>query len=293
MKKSILALAIAGLATTSSAFAAGTFDTNMGARLGGYYDTESEAFYTDFWTTGVTVSTNYTNGNIVGYVEADLDFEWTTDEDATEVQNDTDADVDKAWFGYKTAYGVASYGWENDTALDKVDGKGDMTVEFGSSASDASDAYDVIKFQGATSGVQYAVSYFKKGSDTESAVGGVNGYVGYKADSFEVYGGYETRSNDFTTMTVTGNAHFGSVGVGANVWVDDNDGAETNGVYVSASYALSDALTVAAGLATVDDQDDAINVSASYAASDVLTIEGDVKNTEDATSFFLIGYYDL
>ncbi|MCZ8487281.1 hypothetical protein O9992_02545 [Vibrio lentus] len=51
---------------------------------------------------------------------------------------------------------------ENDTALDKVDGAGDMTYEFGASAGDASDAYNAswFKFQGATSGL-YGVSYFE------------------------------------------------------------------------------------------------------------------------------------
>lgn len=302
MKKSILALAIATLATPS-VFAAemGTFDSDLSGGIGGYYDTDSESFYDD-WATGLTVSSNYTNGNVVGYFEMDLEFNWTDDEAASGVANDTTTDVDKAWLGYKTEYGILSYGWENDTALDKVDGAGDLTVEFGSSAGDASDQFDVIKFQGDSEGVAYGISYFKVGDDTESSAIGVNGYLGYKADTFAVYAGLEDRNTDYSVVSLSGNASFGEISFGLNAWVNDQDGGEeTTGFYVSTAYAVTDALTLSAGYvnttteedAVADVDYDAVNVAASYAASDVVTIQGDIKDDGDRTDVFLVAYYDF
>ncbi|MGX9418697.1 porin [Vibrio sp. WJH972] len=295
MKKSILALAIATFATPS-VFAAGTFESDISGGIGGYYDTDTEAFYDD-WATAVTVSTNYTNGNVVGYFEMDLEFNWTDDEDASGISNDTTTDVDKAWLGYKTEAGVLSYGWENDTALDKVDGAGDQTVEFGSSAGDTSDAFDVIKFEGSSSGVAYGISYFKVGDNTGDSEAGVNGYLGYKADTFAVYAGLEEQ-DEYSVTSLSGNASFGAVTVGANAWINDPEGGdEETGIYASAGFAVSDALTLSAGYVAksfdVADDYDAINVAASYDVSDVVTVQGDIKDDGDRTDVFLVAYYDF
>jgi hypothetical protein len=304
MKKSILALAIATL-TTPSVFAAeaGTFESDLSGGIGGYYNSESESFYDD-WATGLTVATNYTNGSIVGYLEVDLMFNWTDDEDASGVSNDTVPDVDKAWVGYTTDYGVISYGWENDTALDKVDGAGDQTVEFGSSAGDTSDAFDVIKFEGSSEAIQYGISYFKTGENTGDSDSGVNGYVGYKVDTFAVYGGLEDRE-EASIASLSGYVNVGTATLGLNTWLndaEDDDGEyEATGFYASAGFTVTDALTLSAGYVSEskdyddggDTDSDAVNVAASYTVSDVVTVQGDIQDDGDVTKFFLAAYYDF
>jgi len=176
MKKTLVALAIASISTSS--FAVNTssqnsqnedmfafdpmhkeqFSVSGSVGVGGYYDTGSKAFYDD-WATGLTLALNYRNNRVVAYVETDLMLNYTTDNNVLakdsvnyEWTNSIDTGpathVDKAWIGFETDYGVASFGWENDTALDEVDGAGDTTYEFGASAGDASDAFNVVKFQG-------------------------------------------------------------------------------------------------------------------------------------------------
>lgn len=309
MKKTLLALAIVGIAAPSFAGVAdGEFDTSLSANVGGYYWGEDDYFDTDYWATALTVASDYTNGNYLGYLEVDLKYLWTTQDGASSVMDD---DVDKAWLGYETGYGVLSYGLENDTALDKVDGKGDLTVEFGSSASDASDKYNVIKFQGTTDGVAYGVSYFDSDFETNTWAG-LNGYLGYKADTFEVYAGYEggiTDDAEYSVTTITGNVSFGEISVGANLWTQDfsdvtngdwdlDDRVETDGYYISAGYALSDSLEIAAGFASTEQEDadavNAINASVSYTVSKALTIQGDVRDNDgDSTDAFVIAYYSF
>ncbi|MFA0520199.1 porin, partial [Vibrio sp. 10N.222.55.E8] len=137
--------------------------------------------------TGLTVAVNYKNNRWIGYFETDLMMNYSSDEQAKDIQSGPATDVDKAWLGFDTGVGVASFGWENDTALDKVDGAGDMTYEFGASAGDASDAFNVVKFEGATSGIAYGISAFDTDDNREKGEMGYNGYVGVEQDMFNIY----------------------------------------------------------------------------------------------------------
>ncbi len=276
MKKTLLALAIASISTSAfavntssenslnqadlfefSAMHADQFKVGGSVGIGGYYNTKAKAVYDD-WATALTVAVEYRNNSIVGYVETDLMLNYTTDSKNTKGilpgGSTLATNVDKAWLGFDTGFGVLSYGWENDTALDAVDGKGDNTYEFGSSAG-IGDAFNVAKFQGSTSGFAYGISYFDL--DENRAVSGANGYLGLEQEMFNIYAGYEKRSNHLKTTTVTGNVMLGQLTVGANVW--RQDGAEAKdladqtitgrntGYYVSGAFALNDALTLAAG----------------------------------------------
>ncbi|MHA2939774.1 porin [Vibrio sp. RC27] len=159
-----------------------------------------------------------------------------------------------------------------------------------------------MKFQGSSAGAQYGISYFKVGDNTSTSPTAVNGYVGYKADTFAVYAGLEERSTDYSVVSLSGNASFGAVTVGANAWINDQDGGdETTGIYASAGFAVSDALTLSAGYVTktteantgAETDYDAINVAASYDVSDVVTVQGDIKDDGDRTDVFLVAYYDF
>lgn len=315
MKKTLLALAIASIST--SAFAVDTssqnsrnedmfafdsmhkdqFSVSGSVGVGGYYDTGSKAFY-DHWATGLTLAVNYRNNRIVGYFETDFMLNYTTDSEtksasSTEKNSSPATDVDKAWLGFDTGYGIASYGWENDTALDAVDGAGDFTYEFGASAGDASDAFNVVKFQGSTSGFAYGVSYFETDDVHVDAEKGVNGYVGIEQETFNVYAGYETRDSDYDVYTVTGNVTLGEVKLGANFWIEETDTTAkdmTNtGYYVSAGYAVSEDLTLAAGYAAnteeekkVDTDYSYVNVAAMYTLAKNMNMGIDVRQDLDA-----------
>ena len=352
MKKTLLALAIASIST--SAFAVDTssqnskneemfafdamhkdqFSVSGSVGVGGYYDTGTKAFYDD-WATGLTLAVNYRNNRIVGYFETDFMLNYTTDSEtksasSTEKNSSPATDVDKAWLGFDTGFGIASYGWENDTALDAVDGAGDFTYEFGASAGDASDAFNVVKFQGSTSGFAYGVSYFETDDVHVDAEKGVNGYVGIEQEMFNIYAGYELRDEatrtlrklpsgaeikavdaDYQVMTVTGNVKLGDVKLGANFWVEDTSGQnldKTNtGYYLSAGYALSEDLTLAAGYAAntdevtrMDDLDQSfVNVAAMYTLAKNMDMGIDIKqeldsgysNVDEETYVFAAGYY--
>ncbi|MFA0706387.1 porin, partial [Vibrio sp. 10N.222.48.A3] len=141
MKKTLVALAIASI--SSSAFAVNTssqnsqnedmfafdsmhkdqFSVSGAMGVGGYYDTGSKAFYDD-WATGLTLAVNYRNNRIVGYFETDLMVNYTTDNNVSAndsvnykwtngIDTGPAADVDKAWLGFDTGFGIASFGWEN------------------------------------------------------------------------------------------------------------------------------------------------------------------------------------
>ncbi|MBB1314058.1 porin [Aliivibrio sp. SR45-2] len=330
MKKTLLALAIASIST--SAFAVDTssqnskndemfafdamhkdqFSVSGSVGVGGYYDTGTKAFYDD-WATGLTLAVNYRNNRIVGYFETDFMLNYTTDSEtkhasSTEKNSSPATDVDKAWLGFDTGFGIASYGWENDTALDAVDGAGDFTYEFGASAGDASDAFNVVKFQGSTSGFAYGVSYFETDDVHVDAEKGVNGYVGIEQEAFNVYAGYETRDSDYDVYTVTGNVTLGEVKLGANFWIEETDTTAkdmTNtGYYVSAGYAVSEDLTLAAGYAAnteeekkVDTDYSYVNVAAMYTLAKNMDMGIDVRQDLDAgtkdeeTYVFAAGYY--
>lgn len=340
MKKTLLALAIASI--SASAFAVDTssqnskneemfafdamhkdqFSVSGSVGVGGYYDTGTKAFYDD-WATGLTLAVNYRNNRIVGYFETDLMLNYTTDNKTKGWGADKDqgsnfaTNVDKAWLGFDTGVGIASFAWANDTALDKVDGAGDNTYEFGANAGDASDAFNVVKFQGSTSGFAYAVSYFETGDNHVTADKGVNGYVGIEQEIFNVYAGYETRSDaDYDVATVTGNVKLGAVKLGANFWIENGDSDDLTGTnafdkkntgyYLSAGYALSEDLTLAAGYAanTVEkknlkDLDQSyMNVAAMYTLAKNMDMGIDVRQdldmgegNEEETYVFAAGYY--
>jgi hypothetical protein len=348
MKKTLLALAIASI--SASAFAVDTssqnsknedmfafdsmhkdqFSVSGSVGVGGYYDTGTKAFYDD-WATGLTLAVNYRNNRIVGYFETDFMLNYTTDNETKGWGPDKDqasnpaTDVDKAWLGFDTGYGIASYGWENDTALDAIDGAGDNTYEFGASAGDASDAFNVVKFQGSTSGFAYGISYFETGDNHVAAEKGVNGYVGIEQDIFNVYAGYELRDEakrevrtgvyalnaDYQVMTVTGNVKLGEVKLGANFWIEDTSGDnldKTNtGYYLSAGYALSEDLTLAAGYAANTDEvtgkkdldKSFMNVAAMYTLAKNMDMGIDIKqeldsgdkNVDEETHVFAAAYY--
>ena len=332
MKKTLLALAIASI--SASAFAVDTssqnsknedmfafdsmhkdqFSVSGSVGVGGYYDTGSKAFYDD-WATGLTLAVNYRNNRIVGYFETDFMLNYTTDSEtkrasSTEKNSSPATDVDKAWLGFDTGFGIASYGWENDTALDAIDGAGDNTYEFGASAGDASDAFNVVKFQGSTSGFAYGISYFETSDVHVAAEKGVNGYVGIEQDIFNVYAGYETRDSDYDVYTVTGNVKLGAVKLGANFWIEETDTTAkdmTNtGYYVSAGYAASEDLTLAMGYAANTEENNLnntdadysfVNVAAMYTLAKNMDMGIDIKqqldngDKDEETFVFAAGYY--
>ncbi|WP_333917822.1 porin [Vibrio crassostreae] len=341
MKKTLVALAIASIST--SAFAVNTSSQNSQNEemfafdsmhkdqfsvagsfgVGGYYDTGSKAFYDD-WATGLTLAVSYRNNRFVGYFETDMMLNYTTDNNVAAndaatsgwvngIDTGPATDVDKAWLGFDTGYGIASFGWENDTALDKVDGAGDNTYEFGTSAGDASDAFNVVKFQGATNGIAYAISYFETNDDHNDAEKGVNGYIGIEQEVFSVYAGYEGRDDekDYEVYTVTGSMQLGSMKLGLNSWIDQNDEMKNTGFYFSGGYTLSDDLTIAAGYAFNTNEEDNlsdvdssyINVAAMYRIADNADMGIDIKqdiegarsigNTQydEETHVFAAAYY--
>ncbi len=136
MKKTLVALAIASIST--SAFAVNTSSQNSQNEemfafdsmhkdqfsvagsfgVGGYYDTGSKAFYDD-WATGLTLAVSYRNNRFVGYFETDMMVNYTTDNNVSGndaatagwtngIDTGPATDVDKAWLGFDTGYGIAS-----------------------------------------------------------------------------------------------------------------------------------------------------------------------------------------
>jgi len=332
MKKTLVALAVAGIST--SAFAVNTnsenskpafefdpmhkeqFSVSGSVGLGGYYDTGSKAFYDD-WATGLTIAVNYKNNRLLGYFETDLLVNFNTDsEKVSGIESGPIGDVDKAWVGFDTGYGVASFGWENDTALDKVDGAGDFTYEFGASAGDASDAFNVVKFEGATSGFAYGVSYFETDESHRASDKGVNGYIGLEQDMFNIYAGYETRDEyHYDVYTVTGNVDLGTVMLGANFWVEEGGvnlvsnttDKKNTGYYLSAGYPVNDLMTLAAGYAAntfeengeADKDQSYMNIAMTYKLGQNADMGIDVKqildtgdkSVDEETYVFAAAYY--
>ena len=331
MKKTLLALTIAAVST--SAFAVETssqnskpefefdpmhkdqFSVSGAIGVGGYYDTRTKALYDD-WATALTVATSYQNNRLRGYIEIDLEMNYSTDESKKDIQSGPATDVDKAWLGYETDFGILSFGWENDTALDKVDGAGDHTYEFGASAGDTSDAFNVIKFEGNTSGFAYGIATFETDDNREKAETGYNGYVGLEKEIFSVYAGYETRENgdnDINVTSVSGKTKLGDAfSIGANVWINDAEkvGKET-GYYLSGSFAASEQLTVAAGYAanttefdaanTADVDQSYMNVALMYTLNDRVDMGIDIKQeldtgdkaVDEETHIFAAAFYSF
>ncbi|MBF4254378.1 porin, partial [Vibrio anguillarum] len=281
-------LALAVVSISSQAFAeaptainSDQFKVSGQLGLGAYYDTFTESVYDD-WATAATVKVAYKNGYVVGYLEADLEMNFDTDESKESpyegaIQSGPATDIDKAWVGIDTSYGIASWGWENDTALDTVDGAGDLTVEFGNSAGDASDGFNVFQFRGQASSIAYGISYFDTSDDRDAADSGINGFLGFKSETVNVYAGYETRDEaKYDVVSLSGNAKFGAFQLGANAWINDGDKKDltgkdasekkSTGFYVSTAYSVSDDLTLALGYsATTDEAKGAADYDSSYA----------------------------
>lgn len=260
MKKILLATAIAFAATPAlalEAVSADQFTVSGEFALGGYvYDGEES----NGGTTGATLGLSYANGPLIGYAEVDATLD---DNFGVNGFNGEDAvDLDKLWLGYQTKVGILSYGVENDTALDKVDGAGDQSIEFGLSADDASDDFNVVKFEGGYGPLAYGASV----SDSEDDVGTFNTYVGIEGPIVHVYTGYEIRDNDHEVLTVTGNAKLGDFVVGANMWREGKD-LDKDGYYVSAGYTL-DKLYIGGGAGRNSDEEDVANIGMSYAFTD-------------------------
>ncbi len=299
--KSALCVAVAFAANASAAIqplAADQFSVGGEVTAGGSYESEKGTINTG--ATEFTLQNSYKNGGIVGYVEVDLKAKWGQEFDTEKVNGqdvaiakgldrDIVSDLDKAWIGYDFGVGTLSYGVENDTALDKVDGKGDLSIEFGKNAPDADDKFNVVKFEGSTQGVVYGISYFEAEDlkDTATEVKrndrGYNGYVGYEAGVVNVYVGHEKQRNDFKTTTVTGNADLGVAKVGVNYWTSKKDNkSETKtvkGYYVSAAKSFGE-LTVAAGYGDPSNKaknDKFFNVGAEYALSANTYVKADFK----------------
>jgi hypothetical protein len=345
MKKTLLALVVA--AASTSAFAnvdtqnskpefefdpmhKDQFSVSGAIGLGGYYDTASKALYDD-WATAVTVATIYQNNRLRGYLEIDLEMNYSTDESKTGTESGPATDVDKAWLGYETDFGLVSFGWENDTALDKVDGAGDNTYEFGSSAGDTSDAFNVIKFEGKTSVFAYGISTFETEDNREDissesgevvkagAETGYNGYFGVEQETFKIYAGYETREagdEDQEIVSLSGNVNLGAASVGANFWVNDyevaaNTGKTETGFYVSGSYPVTEQLTLAAGYngVSTDFQEagksdvdmSRVNIAAMYTLNDRVDMGIDIlqdidtgdSSVDEETAVFAAMFYSF
>ncbi|WP_299734812.1 porin [uncultured Endozoicomonas sp.] len=323
MQKTILAAVVASVFAGQAMaeikpLSADQFTIGGEATVGGYYnDNADQKFKTD-GATVLQLETSYKNGGIVGYVEVDIKAEYGAGMD-----EDVVSDLDKAWIGYDFGFGTLSYGLENDTALDAVDGAGDMTYEFGMSAPDASDQFDVVKFQGGVSGFAYGVSYFETDEDkkkNELKRKGYNGYVGFEGDMFNVYAGYEEKESATETAmikgekdsvtTVSGNIDLGAVQLGANVWkaedfIAPNKSEEQDGYYISAASTFN-TLTLSTGYGELDHDNKEksykqINVagflqmsSNTFVGVDVAynMPEVEIKNTqEDETRVFLKAGY--
>ncbi|MBF4365425.1 porin, partial [Vibrio anguillarum] len=93
------------------------------------------------------------------------------------------------------------------------------TVEFGNSAGDASDGFNVFQFRGQASSIAYGISYFDTSDDRDAADSGINGFLGFKSETVNVYAGYETRDEaKYDVVSLSGNAKFGAFQLGANAW---------------------------------------------------------------------------
>lgn len=289
MTKSIIAAAIA--ATFASAtfasdikpLSADQFTIGGAAAVGGYFDHDrpGKDDFINGGTTAFTLKTSYRNGSIVGYMENDI---IAGDEDTREFSTDVYHDLDKLWVGYEFKAGTLSYGLENDTALDRVDGAGDVSVEFGMSAPEASDQFDVFKFEGREGQYVYGISRYNFEKDGH----GYNGYVGMETSLFNVYAGYEQNSDEAkyrNVASLSGNAGFGNIEVGANVWRANgqNGNPDVDGYYMSAGISLG-TLAVSGGYGNDNNDEDAINFGASVATTANTRVMFDISRNLDNDS---------
>ena len=127
----------------------------------------------------------------------------------------------------------------------------------------------MVKFEGATSGIAYGVSYFetKDSRNDDKFDKGVNGYIGLEQEVFNLYAGYENRDyeDDFEVYTVTGNVKVGALKLGVNSWIEESDSEKNTGYYLSGGFTVSEDLTLAAGYASSNNElDGQADVDASY-----------------------------
>lgn len=284
--------------------------------VGGYYKdgrldsskTEKEEFYNG-GVTGFDLFVNYQKGNVLGQFAGEFDL--------ADNYSSMDADftVIDAWVGYKTGFGVASLGYANDSALDAVDGAADLTIEFGASASDASDVNQVVKFEGIKQGFKYAVSYYGDREADASGQKGFNGYVGYQNEQFQVNFGYENNDDKNhksaanggdeveQIMLVNGVVNFGEIAVGANVAQHENFAGQDSMLYSASAAYTMDKLYLAIGYATQEAyaangvDSEWTNFGASYQITNKLSTLVDFKvdlsddnNNDDLEAFFKVAY---
>ncbi|HBH7891657.1 TPA: porin [Vibrio vulnificus] len=271
--------------------------------VGGYYEEgrPDREFYND-GVTGFDLFINYQKGNVVGQFAGEFDLaDNYSSMDAKFTVIDT-------WVGYKTGFGVASIGYANDSALDAVDGAADLTIEFGASASDASDVNQVIKFEGMKEGFKYGISYYGDREADASGQRGFNGYVGFKNEQFQVNAGYE--KNDEKTggtkieqiYLVNGVVTFGDLAIGANVANHESFKGEDASLYSASVGYTIDKLYLAAGYAVEEAfgsnvDSEWTNFGGSYQFTNKLSALVDIKvdlsddnNSDDLAAFFKVAY---
>ncbi|HFQ5426619.1 TPA: porin [Vibrio vulnificus] len=271
--------------------------------VGGYYEEgrPDREFYND-GVTGFDLFINYQKGNVVGQFAGEFDLaDNYSSMDAKFTVIDT-------WVGYKTGFGVASIGYANDSALDAVDGAADLTIEYGASASDASDVNQVIKFEGMKEGFKYGIAYYGDRQADASGQRGFNGYVGFKNEQFQVNAGYE--KNDEKTggtkieqiYLVNGVVTFGDLAIGANVANHESFKGEDASLYSASVGYTIDKLYLAAGYAVEEAfgsnvDSEWTNFGGSYQFTNKLSALVDIKvdlsddnNSDDLAAFFKVAY---
>ncbi|MGD8170113.1 porin [Vibrio sp. TRT 21S02] len=272
---------------------------------GGYYQegrkegNEKKEFYND-GVTGFDLFVNYQNGNVLGQFAGEFDLEdnYSTSPGKFEI-------ID-TWVGYKTGFGLASIGYANDSALDAVDGAADLTVEFGASASDASDVRQVLKFEGMKEGFKYALSYYGDREADGSDQHGFNGYVGFENETFQINAGYELNDDNNNQVAlddveqiylVNGVVTVGQLAFGANFANEEAfDGKDINLYSVSAGYTI-DKLYLAAGYADKENEE-WVNFGGSYQFTQKFSTLVDFKvdlsdDVEDDLAAFVKVAYDF
>ncbi|CAK4067330.1 porin [Vibrio sp. 16] len=254
--------------------------------------------------TGFDLFVNYQKGNVLGQFAGEFDL------DNNYSSMDASFAVIDAWVGYKTGFGVASVGYAADSALDAVDGAADLTVEYGASASDASDVNQVVKFEGIKEGFKYGVSYYGDREADASGHKGFNGYVGFQNEQFQVNAGYEkNEDNDVEgdleqIMLVNGVVNLGDIALGANIAKHELFSGDDSMLYsASAGYTI-DKLYLAVGYAqseayTSDAEDTKwTNFGATYQFTNKLSALVDFRvdlseekdSSEDLAAFFKVAY---
>ncbi|MCZ8485038.1 hypothetical protein O9993_00795 [Vibrio lentus] len=116
-----------------------------------------------------------------------LDFQTGTDTGPA-------TDVDKACHRF-LIFCRHAHSLENDTALDKVDGAGDNTYEFGASAGDASDGLLLNSKVQQAALLTVSLTSKRKTRNDEGRCWGVNGYIGSEQEVFR---------STYTQVTKTG-----------------------------------------------------------------------------------------